>query len=70
MFYFIVTVLVVSLFLTAMAVGVIFGKDPLKGSCGGLGRIMGEDQECEICGKKDECEKRLKVLAEGARVEG
>ena len=33
----------------AMAVGVIFGRAPIKGSCGGLGAV-GIDQGCEICG--------------------
>ena len=33
----------------AMAVGVIFGRQPIRGSCGGLG-ALGIDAECEICG--------------------
>lgn len=32
-----------------MAVGVIMGKEPLKGTCGGLNRIMG-DRDCPVCG--------------------
>ena len=35
--------------MAAMAVGVIFGRGPIKGSCGGLGAV-GIDQDCEICG--------------------
>ena len=35
--------------MAAMAVGVIFGRPPIKGSCGGLG-AFGIDQQCEICG--------------------
>ena len=35
--------------MAAMAVGVIFGRAPIKGSCGGLGAV-GIDQECKICG--------------------
>ena len=33
----------------AMAVGVMFGRRPIQGSCGGLGQL-GIDAECEICG--------------------
>jgi hypothetical protein len=32
----------------AMSIGVIFGRPPIKGSCGGLAQLgLGE---CEICG--------------------
>ena len=33
-----------------MAVGVIMGRRPISGSCGGIGRINGEESECAICG--------------------
>jgi len=32
-----------------MAVGVMFGRQPIKGSCGGMSAV-GIDAECEICG--------------------
>ena len=45
------TVFAVFAFLVAiMAVGVIMGRRPISGSCGGLGRINGEESECAICG--------------------
>ena len=44
------------LFIVAMAVGVIFGKAPIKGSCGGLGKIMGKD--CAFCKNKNTCKKK------------
>lgn len=50
---FVVAFIFFVLFILLMAVGVIVGKKELKGSCGGLGRIMGED--CMFCEKKDEC---------------
>ena len=37
----------------AMAVGVIFNNKSLKGSCGGLGTVMGDD--CDLCENKDKC---------------
>ncbi|WLD59339.1 (Na+)-NQR maturation NqrM [Salinispirillum sp. LH 10-3-1] len=33
----------------AMAVGVIFGRKPIAGSCGGLAAV-GIEGKCEICG--------------------
>ena len=41
--------LVFCLVMTAMAVGVINGRKPIKGSCGGMG-ALGIDTACEICG--------------------
>ena len=46
---FVLALLVFMTIMAAMAVGVIFGRAPIKGSCGGLGAV-GIDQECEICG--------------------
>ncbi len=33
----------------AMAIGVMFGRKPISGSCGGM-KALGMDMECEICG--------------------
>jgi hypothetical protein len=46
---FLLALVVFVVIVAVMAVGVIFGRPPIKGSCGGLGAI-GIDQECEICG--------------------
>jgi uncharacterized protein len=46
---FIGTVLVFGLVIAAMAVGVMAGRAPIKGSCGGMG-ALGVDAACEICG--------------------
>ena len=32
----------------AMAIGVIMGRKPISGSCGGM-KALGMDVECEIC---------------------
>mgnify|MGYP006189841793 CR=1 FL=1 len=54
------TVLATFLFIMAiMAVGVICGRKPIAGSCGGVGRALQEDNyECPICGDDPErCDK-------------
>jgi len=35
--------------MAAMAIGVLFGRVPIAGSCGGM-KALGLDVECEICG--------------------
>ena len=42
----------------AMSIGVLLGRNPIKGSCGGVGAAMGEkDYVCDICGgDPDKCE--------------
>jgi len=49
MLVFVLTVIIMGLVVTAMAVGVLAGREPIKGSCGGLGAV-GINQSCEICG--------------------
>ncbi len=46
---FLITLLVFCLVMAGMAVGVINGRAPIKGSCGGMG-ALGIDTACEICG--------------------
>lgn len=45
----------------AMAVGVIFAKKPITGSCGGLNNLNGGDKKCEICGveAREQCAKKM-----------
>ena len=42
-FFFMLTVV------GAMAIGVLMGRAPISGSCGGM-KALGMDMECEICG--------------------
>ena len=46
---FFISLLVFGLVMAAMAVGVINGRPPIKGSCGGMG-ALGIDTACDICG--------------------
>ena len=54
--YFLVTFLMMVIVLVVMAVGVIFGRHAIKGSCGGTGNCI-----CET-----KCDKRKKLDAEAA----
>jgi hypothetical protein len=54
---FIATFAVMIVFVTLLAIGVMFGRRAIKGSCGGL-----NSANC-VCVEK--CEKRKKLEAEG-----
>ena len=59
---FLLTPLVFGLFFMCLAVGVIFSNKRLKGSCGGLANMTGEDGKsmCEICpNNESNCESKL-----------
>lgn len=46
-----VTLLVMLLVVAGMSIGVLLGRKPLAGSCGGVGKALGEDDYvCELCG--------------------
>lgn len=49
MLTFFLAAVVVGLLVAGMAIGVIMGREPIKGSCGGIA-ALGIDTECEICG--------------------
>ncbi len=46
---FFLTLTIMLVLVAGMAVGVLAGRSPIKGSCGGMG-ALGIDTECEICG--------------------
>lgn len=53
-------------FFACMTVGLLFKGRPLKGSCGGVATLMGND-ECEICGgDPNACEKENAAAATNA----
>lgn len=57
MSYFLATFAVMLIFIALLAIGVMFGRRAIKGSCGGL-----NNGNC-VCTEK--CEKRKKIEAEG-----
>jgi hypothetical protein len=59
MAYFLATFLFMLIVIAIMAVGVIFGRHAIKGSCGGTGNCV-----CE-----EKCDKRKKLEAEQAQAE-
>jgi hypothetical protein len=54
---FLVTFVVMGLAVFGMAVGVLAGRSPIKGSCGGLNTIPGIECACS-----EPCEKRKQLL--------
>jgi hypothetical protein len=46
-----IAVLAFVVLIAIMAIGVLVGRKPISGSCGGVGAALGEDNyTCEICG--------------------
>lgn len=45
----VMTFVVLSVIIVAMSVGVLMGRSPIKGSCGGMA-ALGMDTACDICG--------------------
>ncbi len=54
----ILAIIVLGILIAAMSVGVLMGRKPIKGSCGGVGAALGEkDYICPVCGDDPEkCE--------------
>ena len=64
---FILVFLIVILLVAGMSVGVIFGRKPITGTCGGIG-ALGISSSCEICGgNTQKCEENSeRIEAEAA----
>ena len=62
---FVVVFLVMLLMVGLMAVGVIMGRKPIAGSCGGIANL-GIEKECSICGgSREKCEEVNRSEGEG-----
>lgn len=46
MVIFLLSFVIIALALLGMAIGVLYGRAPIAGSCGGLGQM---GLECEVC---------------------
>lgn len=54
---FLVSLVVILLAIVLMAVGVMAGREPIKGSCGGLNKLGLRDGDCPVCGgNPDKCD--------------
>lgn len=65
MIYFLATFIVFLIVVAAMAIGYIFDKKTIAGSCGGLSSV-GIDKECDC---PDPCDERKMKDAEQARAD-
>lgn len=58
---FFLTFVILLAIVAAMSIGVMRGRNPISGSCGGLNNL-GIDGECEICGgDANKCEEQQKI---------
>lgn len=63
-----VTLFVMLLVVGAMSVGVLFGRKPIAGSCGGVGQALNdENYVCDLCGNDES--KCKDIQAEGGSSE-
>ena len=54
---FLISFIVIGIAVLGMAIGVLCGKSPIKGSCGGLNNIDGVDCACST-----PCEKKQRAM--------
>ena len=60
---------VFALIIAGMAIGVMAGRAPISGSCGGVG-ALGIDQKCDLCGGDPmRCETETRSSSGDATVE-
>ncbi|MGF2735227.1 (Na+)-NQR maturation NqrM [Marinobacter sp. DUT-1] len=66
---FLLVLFIVIVLVAAMSIGVMFGRKPISGTCGGIG-ALGISSSCDICGgntqKCKEENERLESEAKGA----
>lgn len=59
----------IMLVMAAMSIGVIMGRKPISGSCGGVGAALADpDYVCDLCGNDpNKCEEQSQEAAASAR---
>lgn len=45
-------IVLVMVLIAGMSVGVMFGRKPISGSCGGVGNQLGGGSGCSVCGRE------------------
>lgn len=54
---FLIAFAAILMVIVLMAVGVMAGREPIKGSCGGLNKVGVRDGDCPVCGgNPNKCE--------------
>ncbi len=67
---FLLVFLIVGILVFAMSIGVILGRKPISGTCGGIG-ALGLDGACDICGgDTKKCEEENERVAAGPDRQG
>ena len=49
MLIFFISFCVIFMAMLAMGIGLLFRKNGIKGTCGGLSNIADEERSCEVC---------------------
>jgi hypothetical protein len=63
---FLLVLSIVIVLMVGMCVGIIFGRKPISGTCGGIG-ALGMGTACDICGgNTQKCEEESQRRAGGA----
>lgn len=60
---FLIAFVVIAIAVLGMAVGVLFGRRGIQGSCGGLNTIQGLESSCSAC--CGSCEEKNEVVDKG-----
>lgn len=67
---FLLTLLILGLIVLIMSVGVLMGRKPIAGSCGGMS-ALGMETECDVCGgNKDVCETEQQTKMQASQMLG